>query len=62
MPLGESRLRSKYGVTVVAVKPRPPGGRPTVFTYATPDTALAYGDLILVVGAVDDVERFATTD
>ncbi|MDG4800167.1 TrkA family potassium uptake protein [Micromonospora sp. WMMD980] len=64
VPLHESRVRSKWGVTVVAVKPQagPPGGKPGAFTHATPETVLAYGDLILVVGTVDDVERFATTD
>lgn len=64
MPLRESRLRNRWGVTVVAVKPQAavPGGRPRVFTHATPDTVLTYGDLILVVGSVDNVERFATTD
>ncbi|MGC1211046.1 MAG: TrkA C-terminal domain-containing protein [Micromonospora sp.] len=60
----EARVRSKWGVTVVAVKPQAalPGGRPHTFTYATPDTVLAYRDLILVVGAVDNVERFATSE
>ncbi|MFI6129538.1 potassium channel family protein [Micromonospora sp. NPDC051141] len=64
VPLRESRVRSKWGVTVVAVKAQaaPPGGKPGTFTYATPDTVLAYGDLILVVGTIDNVERFATTD
>ncbi|MBO4206073.1 potassium channel family protein [Micromonospora echinofusca] len=64
VPLRESRARSKWGVTVVAVKPQAalPGGAPRTFTYATPDTVLAYGDLILVVGTVDNVERFATSD
>lgn len=32
------------------------------FTYATPDTVLSYGDVILVLGRIDDVERFAETD
>jgi trk system potassium uptake protein len=34
-------------------------GQPSRFTYATADTLLTYGDIILVVGTVDDVERFA---
>ncbi|MEU4773873.1 TrkA family potassium uptake protein [Micromonospora sp. NPDC023644] len=60
MPLRESRLRSRWGVTVVAVKPQAAlGGRRPEFSHATPDTVLAYGDLILVVGPVDNVERFA---
>jgi trk system potassium uptake protein TrkA len=51
--LGETGLRSKYGVTVVSVKTQ---GEP--FTYATADTVLMYGDTIIVAGKVDDVERF----
>jgi trk system potassium uptake protein len=56
--LGESRLRSKYGVTVVAVKTQAKG-RTATYTYATRDTVLMYGDEILVVGKINDVERFA---
>ncbi|PZF94752.1 potassium transporter [Micromonospora deserti] len=63
VPLRESRLRSRWGVTVVAVKPQAAlAGRQPTFTYATPDTVLSYGDLILVVGAVDNVERFAAAE
>lgn len=52
IPLGESRLRSKYGITVVAVKS--PDG---TFTYAGYDTTLTYDDIILVIGRDDDIER-----
>ncbi|WP_428962125.1 potassium channel family protein [Micromonospora fluostatini] len=63
MPLRDSRLRSRWGVTVVAVKPQAGiGGHTPGFTHATPDTTLSYGDLILVVGPVDNVERFAATE
>jgi trk system potassium uptake protein TrkA len=51
IPLGESRLRSKHGITVVAVK-RPDGS----FTYASFDTVLTYDDVILVVGRENDIE------
>ncbi|SCG40857.1 potassium channel family protein [Micromonospora coxensis] len=62
-PLRESRVRSRWGVTVVAVKPQATlAGRKPEFTHATPDTVLAHGDLILVVGPIDSVERFATSD
>jgi trk system potassium uptake protein TrkA len=54
LPLGESGLRRKYGVTVVAVKKEN-----EEFTYATADTELSYGDIILVSGRTDQVERFA---
>lgn len=63
VPLRESRLRSKYGVTVVAVKSEATvPGTPRSFTYATPDTVLTYGDIILVVGTISAVEKFAETD
>ncbi|MEU7897776.1 TrkA family potassium uptake protein [Nonomuraea sp. NPDC049152] len=52
--LGSSGLRKKFGVTVVAVKS--PGEE---FTYATAETELAYGDVILVSGRTENVERFA---
>ncbi|MEV5819683.1 TrkA family potassium uptake protein [Micromonospora haikouensis] len=62
VPLRDSRVRSRWGVTVVAVKPQaPPPGRRPEFSHATPDTVLAYGDLILIVGPVDNVERFAAS-
>lgn len=37
-------------------------GPNATFTYATPDTTLMYGDVILVVGAIKAVERFAAAD
>jgi trk system potassium uptake protein TrkA len=55
--LGETGLRSKYGVTVVSVETQ---GEP--FTYATADTVLMYGDTIIVSGKVDDVERFVESN
>lgn len=53
-PLGQSRIRSKYGVTVVGIK-RPGEG----FTYATQDTVLNHGDILIASGRSRDVERFA---
>jgi trk system potassium uptake protein len=61
IPLHESRVRAKYGVTIVSVK-RETDGPDAKFTYATPDTTLMYGDLILVVGSINDVERFANAN
>lgn len=52
--LGESDIRSKYGVTVVGVKS--PGED---FTYARPDTVVSSRDLLIVSGHVDLIERFA---
>ncbi|MEV7965885.1 TrkA family potassium uptake protein [Sphaerisporangium sp. NPDC088356] len=54
LSLGESRLRKKYGVTVVGVK-----SQGQEFTYATADTVLMYGDVIIVSGTIEKVERFA---
>ena len=54
MPLGESQVRRKYGVTVVGIK-RPGEG----FTYATAETVLEKGDVIVVTGKIHDVESFA---
>lgn len=52
--LGDSHVRSKYGVTIVGVKR--PG---TEFTYATAETVVEDGDLIIVSGAEDSVEKFS---
>lgn len=52
--LGESRLRQRYGVTVVGIKR--PGEE---FTYASAETVLARGDVIIVAGHIGDVERIA---
>lgn len=54
MPLDQSRLRSKYGVTVVGVK-RPGEG----FTYATADTVINRGDVLILAGRTSEVERVA---
>lgn len=55
VPLKDSAVRSRHHVTVVGVKSP---GRP--FTYATADTVISSHDLIIVSGASDDVEKFAT--
>ncbi|WIM93496.1 TrkA family potassium uptake protein [Actinoplanes oblitus] len=52
--LAASGLRSKYGVTVVSVK-RP--GEP--FTYATADTLVYAGDILIIAGRTQQVEAFA---
>lgn len=54
MPLGESRVRSKFGVTIVGIKRQ---GHD--FTHATPETVVQEGDLIIVSGEAHSVERFA---
>lgn len=55
MPLSQSSIRSRFNVTVVGVK-----RRGEQFTYATPDIELAESDIIVVAGASEDVERFAS--
>ncbi|WP_460495632.1 potassium channel family protein [Glycomyces tarimensis] len=54
--LGESKLRSKYGVTVVGVKKTGED-----FTYATADTVVLEGDTLIVSGSTKKVEAFAAT-
>lgn len=52
--LGDSRLRSKYNVTVVGIK-RPGEG----FTYATAETVVNRGDVLVVAGKTPDLEQLA---
>jgi trk system potassium uptake protein len=52
--LKDAKLRSRYEVTVVAVK-TPDGG----FTYATPETVVRDGDLMVVAGRREKAEAFA---
>ena len=52
--LAESEVRSRHGVTVVAIK-RPGEG----FTYATPDTVVERDDTIIVAGRTRHTERFS---
>lgn len=52
--LAESRVRQKYGVTVVGVKT--PGED---FTYAGPDTRISGYDVLIVSGQTELIERFA---
>ena len=51
--LGEAQVRQKYGITVVCIKPA--GGS---FTYATPDTVIREGDILVVAGETGRAERF----
>jgi trk system potassium uptake protein TrkA len=55
IPLAESQVRRKFGITVVGVKA--PGKD---FTYATPETVISNHDLIIVSGNSADIERFAS--
>ena len=57
LPLGESQLRSKYGVTVVGIKRAGEG-----FTYATAETVVQRGDVLIVAGKTAAVERVADLD
>lgn len=53
-PLGSTGVRRRHGVTVVSIK-RPDED----FTYASAETVVHAGDLLIVAGRADDVERFA---
>ena len=57
MPLGESGVRTKYGVTIVGIKT--PGQD---FTHATPETVVSAGDLVIVSGERVKVETFSAED
>lgn len=52
--LSESGVRRKFRITVVGVK-----RRGEEFTYATQDTVIRSGDVLIVSGRIDDVETFA---
>ena len=52
--LGEANVRSRFGVTVVCIKPV--GQR---FTYATPETVLEKGAVVVVAGTTEEAEAFA---
>ena len=52
--LAQSKIRERYGVTVVGVKS--PG---VEFVYATPETRISQNDIIIVSGHADLLERFA---
>lgn len=54
LTLGESGARQRHGVTIVCIKPR---GLP--FTYATADTVVREGDLLLVAAEARVAEQFA---
>ena len=53
--LADLNIRKRFGVTVVCIKQEGGG-----FTYATPETTISKGDLLVIAGASDDAERFAT--
>ncbi len=54
IPLSESNIRKRFGITVVGVKS--PGDE---FTYATPQTVITNHDLIIVSGKSAAIEKFA---
>ncbi|EHR53264.1 K+ transport system, NAD-binding component [Saccharomonospora marina XMU15] len=54
LPLGETRIRARFGVTVVSIK-RPGQG----FTHATPETVVQRDDILIVAGRREQVEDFA---
>ncbi len=54
VPLGETGLRRKYGITVVAVK-HADGD----FTYSTAQTVLREGDVIFGFGRTERIEKFS---
>ena len=53
-PLSKTEVRKRYGVTIVAIKR--PGED---FTYATPETVVNQGDVIIASGKTHLVEHFS---
>jgi trk system potassium uptake protein TrkA len=53
--LEQSKVRSKYGVTIIGVKS--PG---VEFQYATPETRISPTDLLIVSGPAELLERFGS--
>jgi trk system potassium uptake protein TrkA len=51
--LADAEVRKRYGITVVCIKPA--GGS---FTYATPDTVVSAGDILVVAGEKRRAEAF----
>jgi trk system potassium uptake protein len=51
--LADAEVRKRYGITVVCIKPA--GGS---FTYATPDTVVNEGDILVVAGEKRRAEAF----
>jgi len=51
--LADAEVRKRYGITVVCIKPQ--GGS---FTYATPDTVVQDGDVLVVAGETRRAEAF----
>ena len=51
--LADAEVRRRYGITVVCIKPE--GGS---FTYATPDTVVNAGDIVVVAGDKRRAEAF----
>jgi trk system potassium uptake protein TrkA len=54
VPLGQTHIRSQFGVTIVGVK-----RAGSDFTHATAETVVEPGDLIIVSGPRERVERFS---
>ncbi|MGH2945504.1 MAG: potassium channel family protein [Solirubrobacteraceae bacterium] len=52
--LAQTQVRKRYGLTVVCIKPK--GG---TFTYATPDTVVGEGDILVVAGEIARTHEFA---
>ena len=53
--LAGAEVRRRYGITVVCIKPA--GGS---FTYATPETVVQEGDVLVVAGETPRAERFSS--
>jgi len=53
MTLAQAEVRRRYGITVVCIKPQD-----GTFTYATPDTVVKEGDILVVAGETKRADGF----
>jgi trk system potassium uptake protein TrkA len=55
--LADAKFRAKYGVTVVAINPQRDS-----YTFALPDTVVNKGDILVVAGTIEALDRFSQLD
>ena len=53
----DAKFRAKYGVTVVAINPQKDS-----YTFALPETVVNEGDILVVAGTIDALDRFGQLD
>ncbi|MCD6505667.1 TrkA C-terminal domain-containing protein, partial [Candidatus Poribacteria bacterium] len=54
--IAELKIRTKYGVNIIAIKR---SGPEEITEMPTPDYAIREGDILVVVGANEDIDRLS---